>query len=477
MSTRKRPGHYVPYIERASPDASPTTAPTEIRSDSGSRWMSPAPQPSTYSSWTPALAPIVGSPSIPAPIDFPTPALERQEEMEHERYEQDYRYESEAQPPLPPGDIEQGMEGTGAAEVEGNQPRKTRGFVGGFIAELRKIPAFMVKNNPRGSDIAADGAGPSPRLSYYSASPSIHGSPLPSQTTQSQFRPSTVPIEELYESEVSDDASQLQPPFEDQLRYENYDGTTAVHEPMYQPSMNSSIMSTPVQVGATELTDYEKTNTPYPFTNPEDKTLMSYVDRLHRLFTDVCNLPWMSLQVVEQYIPADDSSRGRYRKGEPVSWYSPKRRKEKLHIDLVGSPALPSPPPMIQTIPPTPTLSGVYSRFSGITRSPAPSAGRLTLTASQYTYAPTHTHRTYSRAPSESAATAFRELRSPGVATTVSAYPSPGASSHGMGQHSISESFHYASPPRNFQPYPSVASALSSPPQTRLGTDLYSPKY
>ena len=148
-------------------------------------------------------------------------------------------------------------------------------------------------------------------------------------------------------------------------------------------------------------------------------------------------------------------------------------------MSFTASPAMSSPPPMIQTIPPTPTLSGmsgIYSHFSRTTRSVVPSEGRLTLTASQYTYAPTHTHRSHSRAPSESG-TAFREMRSPGIATTVSAaYPSPGASSHGLGRHSISESLHYASPGRNMRPYPSVASAMSSP-QTHLGAEYFTPKY
>ncbi|THH27513.1 hypothetical protein EUX98_g6677 [Antrodiella citrinella] len=484
MSTKKR-GPYIPYIERTSPDNSPTTAPTDIRSDSGSRWASPAPQPSTYSSWTPALAPIVGSPSIPAPVDFPIPDPVDDGDR-GDQYAEDER-DVGPPPPLVRGDVEQGMDGGRKEWVEGDQPRKTRGFMGGFISELKKIPAFMAKNNPRGSAIAADGAGPgpSPRLSYYSsASPSVHNSPLPSQPTQPRYRPSTVPIEELYDSEASDSASQVQPRYEDQQRddenqqrYENYDGTTAAHEPMYDFPQDASITSSPLQVGATEMTDYEKTQTPYPFTNPEDKTLQSYIDRLHRAFTDFYYLPWVSLQVATEYIPAEDSSRGRYRKGPSVSWYAPKRRKEKPQVDLMASPVPSSHPPMIQTIPPTPTLSGVYSAFSQTTRSVVPSDGRLTLTASQYTYAPTHTQRSYSRAPSDSGMTAFREFRSPAVATTVSAYPSPGASSHGLGQHSISESYHYASPPRNVRPYPSVASALSSPPQTRLGPDYYTPKY
>lgn len=482
MAPKKRTGHYVPYTERTSPEASPSTQPTDLRSEGS--WRSPAPQPSTFSSWTPALAPIVGSPSIPQPEPFPTPDPEQQEEVERERYER----EPEPEPSVlaPPADVELGIQNDKVGGMEEIQPRRTRGFVGGFLAELKKFPGFMVKNNPRGSDIAADGAGPSPRLSYYSsASPSVHGSPLPSQMSQPPFRPATVPIEELYESEGSESssrASQSQMPYDEQTRNEHYDGTTAVHEPMYDPAYaptDPSVMSSPVQVGAAEMTDYEKTQTPYPFTNPEDKTLQSYVDRLHRFLTDVYYLPWVSLQVATEYIPADDSSRGRYRRGEPVSWYSPKRRKERPEVDLMSSP-IPyarSTPPMIQTIPPTPTLSGLYTG-SQYTRSINPSEGRLTLTASQYTYAPTHTHRSRSRGPSESGVTAFRELRSPGQATTVSgAYPSPGASSHGLGHHSMSESFHYASPPRNLQPYPSVASALSSPAQARVNPDYFSPKY
>ena len=479
MSTNNR--GYIPYIQRTSPDASPTTAPTDIRSDTGSRWLSPVPQPSTFSSWTPGLEPIVGSPSIPPPEDIPNIDLEQEQDIvEREQYEPEPPVE--APPRSPPRDIEAGVPPVIPGGVDEKPPRRTRGFVGGFFAELKKIPAFMVKNNPRGSGIAADGTGPSPRFSYYSsASPSVHEAPLPSQMSPPQYRPSTVPIEELYESEA-DDASQTQAAYDDQYRNENYDGTTAVHEPMYSPPTEFTDMSSPVQVGAAEITDYEKEKTPFPFTNPQDKTLSSYVDRIHRVLTDIYYLPWMSLQVASEYIPAEDSSVGRYRKGPPVSWYTPRRRRDIPDVDATSSPTphIPSPPPMIQTIPPTPTLSGIYSHFTHTSRSAVPSEGRLTLTASQFTYAPTHTQRSHSRAPSESG-TAFREFRSPGVATTMtaSAYPSPGASSHGLGRHSISESYHFASPPRNQRPYPSVASALSSPPQTRLGTDHrdFSPKY
>ncbi|KAH8102057.1 hypothetical protein BXZ70DRAFT_930020 [Cristinia sonorae] len=476
MSTKRRAG-YVPYVQRTSPDASPTTAPTEIRSEPSSRWMSPAPQPSTFSSWTPALDPIVGSPSIPQPLDIPQPVdyppRERDEELDQYEQERDVRSSDRSLQ----RDIEQGAPDATSGEREDVQPPRTRGFVGGFIAELKKLPVWMAKNNPRVGDVAADGVTPSPRISYYSSrSPSVRNSPLPSQITQSQYRPSTVPIEELYESEASDGASQVYPAYEERWRYDNYDGTTAVHEPMDGHATDPSVMSTPLQVGSTDIADYEKTNTPYPFTNPEDKTLRSYVDRIHRLFTDIYYLPWVSIQVAADYFPAEDSLRGRYRKSEPVSWYSPKRPKEKPEVDLMASPTSSlSPPPMIQTIPPTPTLSHIYSNFSGITRSAVPSDGRLTLTASQYTYAPTHTHRSHSRVPSESG-TAFREIRSPGIATVSAAYTSPGMSSHGAGRHSISESVYYASPSAQ-RPFPSVASALSSPPQDRLDPRYYGPKY
>ncbi|KAI0078060.1 hypothetical protein K474DRAFT_975688 [Panus rudis PR-1116 ss-1] len=228
-----------------------------------------------------------------------------------------------------------------------------------------------------------------------------------------------------------------------------------VHEP---PAATSTPTSSPAIVDRQDLEGYEKTNTPFPFTNPEDKSLKSYVDRIHRFIVDLMSLPWTDTQVTNDYSPALDSSRGRYRKSDVrVSWYTPRGgKKQTLDRDITSTSMSGSVVPqiMIQTIPPTPTYSGAPSYY---TQNP------LTLTVSPVTYVP-------SQVPSSGGLTAVRPLRTPGTATS-GGLPSPGASSHGFGDHSVSYSYHYASP-QAYRGQPPAMSAISSP-QTRLESESY----
>ncbi|CAL1710158.1 unnamed protein product [Somion occarium] len=461
------------YVHHENAPSNELPGPNYTRNEFDSPYMSPA--ANQYQTWTPALAPIVGSPSVPA-------ATEVSEQDFDEMYEQEEReQEREQDPPNVNRDtIRRQQRRTGDIEqVAMPEPAPARSrlgnFVGGFMATLRHIPNAMVKNNPRNA-IPAEYIGPggegsmvnSPRVSYYSSSPNPRNSRILSQggETYTPYTHTTnMPVEEVPEPLDEDPrtTSSTAPASNAQELYD--DGTTAVH---HDAPVDSSVISSPAQIGREEISDYEKTRTPYPFTNPEDKSLTSYVDRIHRFFTDIRDLPWMTPQIANEYVPAIDSSRGRKRTSDqPVSWYKPRPKKEKQDSDSTSTLPVPSPPQiMIQTIPPTPTYSAATSFYNRSTV--APSDPRLTLTASQYTF------RSNSRAASEGGATAIRPLRTPGTGTSVGGLPSPGASSHGMGNHSISYSYHYTSPPatHGMRGYPSAFSAVSSP-QTRLESEGY----
>lgn len=439
------------------------------------------------SQWAPRLTPIHGSPSVPQPVEF----AEESDIGDAQEYPEEEDHDTVAPSQA---DVEQGM-GPGSRLENAKMAEKTRkrGFVGGFVAGLKNV---MAKNNPRPDFINVVGPSgenmvvASPRLSLYQAStPSQSSSRLPPGSPYPDA--SHPPIEELpieeeeedYEEDVEAYANQpgSAPHTHTTTSPEAYDdGTTAVnHGPPL--AADYSVMSSPQQISVSEINDYDKAHTPYPFTNPDDDSIQSYVDRVHRFFVDIWLLPWSQSQITSEYIPTVDSSRRDHKRSDrvpPSPWYTPKKRAPKPEIDLIGSPSMSAASPtgtapiIITTIPPTPTHSANHSYYTTTRSMGAPSDARLTLTASQFS-GPSYR----SRGVSESGRTAIRPLRSPGTVSTSSEFPSPGASSHGRGQHSMSYSYHYPSPQhtRWIPPNPYSASAMSTPMTRMESAGLYSP--
>lgn len=476
--------HYnARYLRRSEPyfDNSPTPGSSVVVDDP--HLMSPA--HNSYQQWAPVLAPIVGSPSVPPGGPMAEHDIDDMYEDEEPEIAEDVRARTPNQrtvqgpmiPPPQPVDVEQAV----IPELSQPPSRSRFGnFVGGFVAAMKHIPNTMVKNNPRGSvppphsDHGFDGpvgtVFNSPRVSYYSSSPSLRSSRLSLQQNEMStpyVQPASMVIPEVPEPPEDDPRTTSSTDPASQLQDAVDDGTTAVH---HGESPAPTLTGTPLPIQRSELAEYEMTQSPYPFTNPEDQSLTSYVDRIHRLLTDIMSLPWTTPQITSDYIPELDSSRGRKRPPGPlVSWYTPKTKKGNQGKETANSIPISTPVPqlMIQTIPPTPTHSDLSTHYGQSTYAPTEMNDRLTLTASPYT------SRAYSRAASDRA-TVIRPLRTPGTGTSIGGLPSPGASSHGMGAHSVTYSYHYASPPptQDMRGYPSTYSAFSSP-QTRRGPDSY----
>lgn len=459
---------------------SPTSYTSSTSSDSGLGTMSPP-----YQGWTPALAPIRGSPSYPAGTEV-TASEREEEELEEDAVDQSYRTEHEdhirerGEPHgvviptiMPESDIEQGLGPTSPTETDSEIrenvfKKRARGLMGGIMSGLRRIPEAMTKNSPRGSFYIP----PSPPGGGLAEPPVMitNGSHLGDPGSPASL--------------VSYPASSVLPPnpssngataSSDTSSQSTSEGTPQVPRRFrqlndyYTPNVNpGSDFSSPQQVTLAELSGYEQAHTPFPFTNPADRSLGSYMDRIRRVFLDVIALPWVAPQVVEEYIPELDSSRGRHRQSDySSSWYAPKGHKANLEegepeIKVISppmppAPVTPSPEYIIQTIPPTPTHSGSYSYYS----QRSPRDRRRTLS-------PSFTER--SLAPSEGGRTAIRPTRSPrsGV-TSLSGFPSPGASSQGLGRHSITSSYHFASPTHLFKGF--APNSVMSTPQTRLESE------
>lgn len=310
----------------------------------------------------------------------------------------------------------------------------------GALAE----PAVLITN---GSNLG-DPDSPASMLSYPASTalppnPSSNGATASTGSTSSQSEPSV--------------ASPRLP-----RRYRRFDDSRV--------NQQDSVLSSPQPISVAEVSSYEEAHTPFPFTNPADRSWGSYVDRIHRLIVDVLALPWVSPQVVEEYIPELDSSRGRLRESDyPTSWYAPKRRKNAFTVEspepeikVIAPPGPPLPPSILgidppspeyvfETIPPTPSPTrsgrGSYSYYSQRTRSPTPRSPSIrTHSDRRLTLTPSFTERSLApSAPSEGGRTAIRPTMSPmTVRSSLGGWPSPGVSSHGLGRHSITSSYHYA---------------------------------
>jgi len=436
------------------------------------------------SSWTPRLAPIHGSPSAPQPEEFTEESEYGVNQELPEEEENDTVVPSQA-------DLEQGMRsGSRIENAKLAEMTRKRGFVGGFMSSLRSV---MAKNNPRAEFINVVGPSgetmvvPSPRMSFYQAStPSQSSSRLPPTSPYPDV--AHPPIEEVIgEEEYEDQDGYMTTPGSVHQTHistspEGYDdGTTAVNHEL-PPPIDYSVMSSPQPISVSEVNDYDKVQTPYPFTNPADDSVQSYVDRIHRFFTNIWLLPWSQSQISSEYVPTVDSGRRGHKRADKlpsVPWYTPRKRAPKQEIDLIGTPSMAAVSPtgtapiIITTIAPTPPHSATHSYYTTTRSFGAPSDPRLTLTASQLS----GTYRSPSRGISESGRTAIRPLRSPGTVTSAGGFPSPGASSHGMGSHSMSYSYHYPSPQQTrwIPPNQYSTSAMSTPLTRMESAGFYSP--
>ncbi|KAJ3481072.1 hypothetical protein NLI96_g7912 [Meripilus lineatus] len=477
--------HLIPTIPTPPSDRNRTSI------DSGIGNMSPP-----YQGWTPGLAPIDGSPSYPPATAVTVSELEDEEleeqdladqryRGEHDDYgrERDYPYGEAAAHPgvMLQGDLEQGFGSVSQDDpsVAGSRSGwRTRGFVGGFIRGLRRIPEAMVKNSPRGQFVVplspSDGGLGEPPVLITNGS-QLGDPDSPPSMISYPASPSTAPPNPSSNgATISDTSSQSA----------RSDATPRIPRRFRRHSVAyphlDSVISSPQQVSIGELSGYEETQTPFPFTNPDDKSWRSYADRIHRVFVDVMAMPWVAPQVAEEYIPDLDSDRGRRRKTEyPVSWYAPRGSKvpfpesEEPKIEIISSP----PPPLpvhsdevsseyvFTTVPPTPTVSGgSYSYYRP--RSMASPSSRRTMTLS-----PSMTDRS-SVSMSEGGFTAIRPSRSPATVTTsIGGWPSPGASSHGLGRHSITSSYHYYASPRQQSRHFAGGGSVTSTPRTRYESE------
>ena len=301
-------------------------------------------------------------------------------------------------------------------------PGRTKAFVGGFVASLRRLPKAVVKSSlydRKATRKGAPGTIHSTGPSHFVPAPPYHEPGVtvdPAHISYAEIRRTHVsqdiPTELGYAGEHSNHAS---------MRSSARRASSQVQSP--------SIMSTPrfLPEGAIlaepELaSDYVKMEAPV---GPPDDSFSAHFTRVANFFQELKNLPWVSDRVAIDYRPMRSSRACVGKAKESGSWYN---RKHDVDL-LAGGPASPR-------LPPTRMRSN-----SG----PSSHTSVHSATATR-TY---HHHHHPDRTPLS-------------YMTSPLSMPSPGASSHGQGQHPMSFSYYFAPPQPLYVYTPSMNSQLQT---------------
>lgn len=230
---------------------------------------------------------------------------------------------------------------------------------------------------------------------------------------------------------------------------EDYEGTTAVNHgapfaALAQPPPTGIHTYLGSQTESTDSSSRVESSADIPL--PPKDTWGYYMAIFLLLIAHIRKLPWSSHRIVDDYVPARDGRGGYGEKKPVVSWYKPRNRDKDAEKTTSIS------PPQLFVLPPTPQ-SGTY-----ISPAYLPQAQNLVL-----------------RSPYSEATTAIRPTRTPMTATSAGlAYMSPGASSHGLGRHSVSYSWYSSSPQQ--QPWQAMYASEMSTPQPHAVGGYFSPR-
>ena len=328
-------------------------------------------------------------------------------------------YENAPYPPYPVIPQEQELL---QETLQETKPKGGKTFVGGFIAGLRKIPKAVVKSHFYDRKATRKGApgteletGPSHFLPSYEEPGTSIQHPESVQYVQGMDMPiaSKPPTEVPYADPVGQSSQQ-------RLSQQPSPRRSGASAPPILSVPNSPRFQPPEAVAVEPLpaSDYAKMDSPIRFAPPDD-SFSVHVTRVRKFFRELKDLPWTSERVAVDYVPAK-SSRAHTGKAKPKgSWYSINKLQD---IDLLAP-------------------------------APAPGSGRTaTLRLRSEDGGTTGSVRSTARVQQPDGRTPLSYMTSPAL------FPSPGASSHGQGQHVMSYSY-YFTPPQPLYVYQSPMTA------------------
>jgi hypothetical protein len=207
---------------------------------------------------------------------------------------------------------------------------KKKGFMGGFVSGLRRLPKVMMKRHtPERSPVRQD-TGVTP---YYNVRPPGRSSGPPN--VQFAEEPMEVPPpppdhgpEVPHERVVSDST---EPGVED-------DATTLVHHDMVPPPPPiRPIVSSPDLSEASSYINMPRMQS--------DASLGAHLARLREVISNLKHMPWMGQsRITLDYFPGEGTQKLQRGRAGPMSWYPPFRPESPLDLLEGASP----PPPVLR---------------------------------------------------------------------------------------------------------------------------------
>lgn len=279
------------------------------------------------------------------------------------------------------------------------KPKKKNTFVGGFVAQLRKLPNAMSKSHfydRKSTRKGAPGMEQQPGQSHYLPAYDEPGVTVRNPESVHYVEAVSMPQSPGSMSQVSyADPSRPQSGVRSSQRHSGQSNAHSAGRPTSPPRLITSPALSAVLVSPHPASDYAKMDSPVRFAAPDD-SFSAHVTRVKDFVHELKALPWTSSRVALDYVPTQ-SSRARTGKAKQAgSWYTGVQGHQD--IDLLGS-ARPAPRRL---------------------RSEDGQSARIAVA---------HDGRTPA---------SF--VTSPGL------MPSPGMSSHGQGQQGVSYSYYFAPP-------------------------------
>jgi hypothetical protein len=220
---------------------------------------------------------------------------------------------------------------------------RRRGFMGGFVSGLKKLPKVMMKRYTSERSPVRSGTGMIP---HYDDQPPI---PIPvGRPSDVQFAEETMEIparqDDIVHEQVASDSTGI-----------DHDGaTTLVHDGTWAPPPPPivPIIGSPVSL----TSDYES-NMPFRSDIRSDASLGTHVSRLIEVLSNLKHMPWIAQsRVTFDYIPGE-TNRKRFSQGRrQTTWYPSLGPRSSLDL-LEG--ASPLQPPLSSIPPHKPDRSSI----------------------------------------------------------------------------------------------------------------------
>ncbi|KAI0689207.1 hypothetical protein C8T65DRAFT_746274 [Cerioporus squamosus] len=302
-----------------------------------------------------------------------------------------------------------------APEEPEPKPRgRAKNFVGGFVSGLRRLPKAVVKSHfydRKATRKGAPGTEMSPGQSHFLPAYDDPGFTVPNPESVHYVQGTDMPVPapksptELSYADPTRRSSQQRTSLSQHRASQRSSSHAHASQPLVASIASSPRFRSPEPVDPLPASDYAKMDSPIRFAPPDD-SFSTHFTRVKNFLHELKDLPWTSERVALDYVPAR-SPRAHVGKAKPQgSWYTGVNQKGHQEIDLLA-PAT------------APARRGTIQSRSDASAMSVRSAMRMQPDG---------------RTPAS-------YMTSPG-----GLIPSPGASSHGQGQHMMSYSYYFAPP-------------------------------